>query len=179
MLRSTRLALVAVAPLVALPAAALAQATQAPAAATPPATSTTPPAPSPSTPLGPSRAAPGSTAAQRVEEHIRNLRAQLRITRAEQPQWEKFADVMRENARAMDQIFTERMQQYSTMNALQNMQSYAQIAAAHADHVQKLVGAFADLYNAMPERQQKLTDQVFRANAETGAQKRLQTGRNE
>ena len=45
------------------------------------------------------------------------------------------------------------------------MQSYEQIAEAHTQHLQKLVPAFDNLYNAMPEQQKKLTDQVFRANA--------------
>ena len=49
---------------------------------------------------------------------------------------------------------------------MQNMQSYEQIAEAHAQHLQKLVPAFDALYNAMPEQQKKLTDQVFRENAE-------------
>jgi hypothetical protein len=52
------------------------------------------------------------------------------------------------------------------MNAMQNMQSWQQIAEAHARQLQKLVPAFDNLYNAMPEQQKKLTDQVFRANAE-------------
>ena len=76
---------------------------------------------------------------------------------------------MRENARDMDQAFMQRAQQYPTMNAMQNMQSYEQIAEAHAQHLQKLVPAFDNLYNAMPEQQKKLTDQVFRANAERHA----------
>jgi len=42
-----------------------------------------------------------------------------------------------------------------------------------------LVTAFVSLYNAMPEQQKQLTDQVFRAKAEANAQKRMQTGRNE
>jgi periplasmic protein CpxP/Spy len=79
----------------------------------------------------------------------------------------------------MDQQFAQRMQQYPTMNALENMQSYEQIAEAHAQDLQKLVPAFENLYNAMPQQQKQLTDQVFRANAETNAQKRMQTGRNE
>ena len=44
------------------------------------------------------------------------------------------------------------------------------IAAAHAQHVQKLVPAFENLYNAMPDQQKRLADQVFRENAETHAQ---------
>jgi hypothetical protein len=76
---------------------------------------------------------------------------------------------MRENARDMDQAFMQRAQQYPTMNAVQNMQSYEQIAEAHAQHLQKLVPAFDNLYNAMPEQQKELTDRVFRANAEQHA----------
>ena len=84
---------------------------------------------------------PGSTAEQRVEKHIRQMHAQLRITPAEQPQWDQFAEVMRDNARDMDQAFMQRMQQYPTMNALQNMQSYQQIAEAHAQDPGRLVPA--------------------------------------
>ena len=83
---------------------------------------------------------------------------------------------MRQNAREMDQVFSQRAAQYSTMSAVQSMQSYAQVAEAHAQHVQKLVPAFENLYNAMPEQQKQLTDQVFRANAEAHAQKRMPTG---
>jgi len=77
---------------------------------------------------------------------------------------------MRENARDMDQVLMQRSQQVQSMNALQNMQSYEQIAAAHAQHVQKLVPAFENLYNAMPDQQKRLADQVFRENAEKHAQ---------
>ena len=102
-------------------------------------------------------------------EPFKQLHAQLQITPAEQPQWDQFAQVMRENARDMDQAFLQRAQQYPTMNAMQNMQSYEQMAEAHVQHLQKLVPAFDNLYNAMPEQQKKLTDQVFRANAERHA----------
>ena len=104
------------------------------------------------------------------------MHAQLRITPAEQPQWDRFAEIMRQNARAMDQEFTERRQQFPTMNALQNMQSYEKISEAHAQHLQRLVPAFENLYNAMPEQQKRLTDQVFRENAEV--RRRTQTGSN-
>ena len=169
-IRSSYLATAAVAALLALPGVALAQSASAPAHVTPPpATSASPLATQP---------APGATAEQRVETHIKRLYAQLRITPAEQPQWDQFAQVMRENARDMDQAFTQRAQQYPTMNAVQNMQSYQQIAEDHAQHVQKLVPAFDNLYNAMPAQQRLLADQVFRANAETNQQRRVQTGQN-
>ncbi len=171
-IRSKYLASAAMAALLALPGVAFAQSTSAPV----PAPVTPPPAASAS-PLA-TQPAPGNNAEQRVETHIKQLHAQLRITPAEQPQWDRFAQVMRENARDMDQAFMQRAQQYPTMTAVQNMQSYQQIAEAHAQHLQKLVPAFDNLYNAMPEQQQRLTDQVFRANAETNQQKRMQTGQN-
>jgi uncharacterized membrane protein YfbV (UPF0208 family) len=113
---------------------------------------------------------PGKNAEERVERRIKELHAQLRITPTEQPQWDQFAEVMRQNARDMDQAFIQRAQQFETMNAVQNMQSYEQLAEEHAQHVQKLVPAFQALYDAMPDQQKQLADQVFRENAEGRAQ---------
>jgi hypothetical protein len=50
------------------------------------------------------------------------------------------------------------------------MQSYPKIADAHAPHLQKLVSALQSLYEAMPDQQKQLADQVFHANAEQRAQ---------
>jgi periplasmic protein CpxP/Spy len=127
-IRSSYLASAAIIALLALPAAALAQPAQPPAPAAPPAQPPAPAAPpaAASSPMT-SHPVPGKNMEERVESHIKELHAQLRITAAEEPQWDQFAQVMRENARDMDQAFTQRAQQYPTMNAVQNMQSYEQI----------------------------------------------------
>ena len=167
---SGRFAPAAVAALLSLPAAAWAQSSQSPAtqAATPspPAAAASPMADHPVS---------GKNAEERVENRIKELHAQLRITPAEEPQWNEFAQVMRENAREMDQVFMQRAQQYPTMNAVQNMQSYEQISEEHAQRVQKLVPAFQKLYDAMPDQQKQLTDQVFRANSEKHLQRTAQS----
>jgi len=119
----------------------------------------------------------GKNAEERVEGRIKELHAQLHITPAEEPQWNEFAQVMRENARDMDEAFMQRAQQYPTMNAVQNMQSYEQISEQHAQRVQKLIPAFQKLYDAMPEQQKRLVDQVFRANAEKHTQRTAQSHR--
>ena len=164
---SSRFAPVAVAALLSLPAAAWAQSSQSPAmqAATPspPAAAASPMADHP---------VPGKNAEERVENRIKELHAQLRITPAEEPQWNQFAEVMRDNARNMDQAFKERAQSFESMNAVQNMQSYEKLAQAHAQDLEKLVPAFQKLYDAMPDQQKQLADQVFRANAEQHAQRR-------
>ena len=95
----------------------------------------------------------------------RSCTPSMRITSAEQPQWEEFAQIMRENARDMDQALMQRAQQFPTMNAVQNMQSYEQIAEEHTKRLQKLVPAFEKLYGIMPDQQKQLADQVFRASA--------------
>lgn len=147
--------------LLAMPGGALAQSVQSPAAqpATPP-----PPSASASPMVG--HPVPGKTAEERVERYIKDLHARLQITPAEETQWNQFAEVMRQNARDMDQAFMQRAEQLSSMSAVQDLKSYAQIAEDHAQRVQKLVPAFESLYNAMPEQQKQLADQVFRANTE-------------
>jgi DNA-binding transcriptional regulator YbjK len=58
------------------------------------------------------------------------------------------------------------------------MQSYEQLAEAHAQHLQKLVPAFQTVYNSMSDQQKQTADQVFRENAEQHAQRGAHRGRN-
>ena len=157
---ATGVAFVAIAALLWLPAA-MAQSRQTAAvqgaASPPPAAAASPLA---------GHSVPGKNAEERVERRIKELHGQLQITPAEEPQWNEFAQAMRENARDMDQAFVQRAQQFPTMNAVQNMQSYEQLSEEHAQRVQKLVPAFQKLYDAMPDAQKRVADQVFRANAE-------------
>ena len=170
---SNRLASATVASLLFLPAAALAQPPRAPASAA--AEAMNPAAGQPSPSVG--HPVSGRSAQERVEQRIKELHAQLRITADERPQWDQFVQVMRENARDMDQAWLQRAGRYQSMNAVQNMQSYEQIAEEHAQHVQKLVPAFQNLYDAMPDQQKQLADQVFRAKFERHAQHAMRTGR--
>jgi periplasmic protein CpxP/Spy len=168
---ATGVAVVAIAALLWLPAA-MAQSRQTAAvqgAASPP------PAAAASPLVG--HPVPGKNAEERVERRIKELHGQLQITPAEEPQWNEFAQVMRENARDMDQAFVQRAQQFPTMNAVQNMQSYEQLSEDHAQRVQKLVPAFQKLYDAMPDAQKRVADQVFRANAEKHVENTAQSHR--
>ena len=171
-----RLAPAAVAALLSLPATALAQSAPAAAPVAPQGASS---AAAASTAIA-ERPVPGKTAAERVERRISELHAQLSITPSEQQRWDQFAAVMRENARETDQTLVLRAQQFQSMNAVQNMQSYEQMAEVHARHLQKLVLAFQNLYDTMPDQQKRRADQVFRANAEQHAQNATQShhGRN-
>ena len=109
---------------------------------------------------------------ERVEQRIANLHAKLHITSAQDQQWQQFAQVMRDNARNMDQTFRERAQNFQSLNAVENMQSYADIAQRHAQDVQRLVPAFQNLYNSLSDEQKRTADQVFRSYAEHSQQRR-------
>jgi periplasmic protein CpxP/Spy len=47
------------------------------------------------------------------------------------------------------------------MTAIQDLQNYQQFAQAHVDGLKNLISAFSTLYNAMPDAQKKVADQVF------------------
>jgi protein CpxP len=100
-----------------------------------------------------------------LDQRITDLHAKLLITPAQQPQWDAFTQVMRDNANSMEQTFHQRVATMKAMTAPENMQSYAQVAASHAADMQKLVPAFQTLYDSMSDSQKKTADAVFRADA--------------
>jgi periplasmic protein CpxP/Spy len=96
-----------------------------------------------------------------VEQHISALHAQLGITATEESQWKVVAETMRENAKDLDHAIDARDSSVATATAIDNLNSYAEIAQAHANGVKKLASAFAGLYSAMSGDQQKEADEVF------------------
>ncbi len=119
-------------------------------------------APSAKTHGGSSESALLKGESKNVDAHIAALYTQLQITAAEQAQWAAFAQVMRDNAAQMSAAFAQRGQTFETMTAVQDLQSYAQIAQVQSANMQKLAAAFQTLYASFPAAQQKLADKVFR-----------------
>ncbi|MCB8875977.1 Spy/CpxP family protein refolding chaperone [Acidisoma silvae] len=106
-----------------------------------------------------------NTTAKAIDDRIAALKARLVITDAETPAWDAFAQAMRDNATSTDAVFAQRAQTAKTMNALQNMQSYAQVARAYADNTQKLADAFAAVYGQLSPTQKQVADTLFRDQA--------------
>src|SRR5262244_201873 len=132
--------------------------------------------PVPATPIPPSGAptAPAASAATQaaVDQRIRTLQSQLGITEAQMPLWSAFSQAMRDNAAATDALFTQRAGAVATMNAPDNMHSYAQIARAYADNTERLATAFDSLYASLSETQKQAADTMFRQQATAAAQPR-------
>jgi hypothetical protein len=133
------------------------------AAATSPAPAATPPAGSP---------APSAATQAAVDQRIRALQSQLGITEAQMPLWSAFTQAMRDNAAATDALFTQRAGAVATMNAPDNMHSYAQIARAYADNTERLATAFDSLYASLSDTQKQAADTLFRQQAAAAAQPR-------
>jgi hypothetical protein len=98
----------------------------------------------------------------RVEARIKDLHAKLKITPAEEDQWAKVAEVMRDNAKKMDELTNARMANAKTMNAVDDLKSYGEITDAHADGIKKFTPVFATLYASMSDGQKAEADELFR-----------------
>jgi hypothetical protein len=137
-----------------------------------------PPTAAPTTPAAPAAAPPSSSPAASaatqaaVDQRIRALQSQLGITEAQMPLWSAFAQAMRDNAAVTDALFTQRAGAVATMNAPDNMHSYAQIARAYADNTERLAAAFDSLYASLSDTQKQAADMLFRQQATAAAQPR-------
>jgi len=96
-----------------------------------------------------------------VERHIASLQRRLKITPAQQPRWDAFTAVMRQNAAHMEELQRDRADKIATLSAPDDMRSYAELARAHAEDLQRLVPAFDELYASMTPEQKALADRAF------------------
>lgn len=108
---------------------------------------------------------PGQTIEALVEKRINDLHRQLHITSTESSQWDQFVQVMRDNAKEIDQAYADRSQKIGNMSAVDSMQSYAQIEQLRAQQMQKLVPAFQTLYASLSDQQKQQADALFRNQA--------------
>jgi hypothetical protein len=127
--------------------------------------------PAPPPPPAAATPAPGPlpTPEAAADARLNALQAQLHITDAQMPQWKAFAQAMRQNASSTDALFRQRAQSVTTMSALDNMKSYAQIARAYADSTQALAEAFEPLYLALNDQQRHTIDALFHSEAAKNA----------
>lgn len=108
---------------------------------------------------------PGQTMQALVEKRITDLHTRLHITPEQSSQWDQFAQVMRDNAKDIDQAYQDRAQKLGTMSAVDNMQSFAQIEQLRGQQIQKLVPAFQTLYASLSDQQKQDADALFRNQA--------------
>jgi hypothetical protein len=123
------------------------------------------------TPAPASTTAPTATAAAiqkrdtMVERRITQLHADLNITAQQQPQFDAFANAMRQNASEMDQFQADHASVTASGSAVDLLKTYASFTQMHAQEVQNLVGPFSALYDALSPEQKRVADRSFRTFA--------------
>ena len=115
---------------------------------------------------------PGETMSSLVERRITDLHGKLHITSDQSGKWDQFTQVMRDNAKQMDQAYQQRAEKFSSMSAVDNMQSFAQIEQQRAQDMQKLLPAFQTLYTSLSDQQKKTADDLFRNYAQNSQARR-------
>ena len=126
-------------------------------ATAPPAPAATKPAPAPAPKAKASKA-------DRVEARITMLQTKLAITPAQDDLWKTVTQVMRDNAQTMEALTKARAAQSKTMTAIDDLNSYSEIAEAHAAGLKKFIPVFQALYASMSDAQKAQADTVFRGH---------------
>ena len=101
---------------------------------------------------------------QFVDGRIAFFKAELKITPAQEGQWQQVAAAMRENATAIDQTITTTRQNRTGMDAVQRLELRQQFAKVRADNDARLLAAFKPLYASLSPEQQQMANQLVAAH---------------
>jgi vacuolar-type H+-ATPase subunit H len=100
------------------------------------------------------------TPEQFVDGRIAFWKAELKITPAQDKQWQEVEAAMRENARALDQTITAGRQNRTGTDAVQRLELREQFAKVRADNDARLLAAFKPLYASLSPNQQQVANQL-------------------
>jgi periplasmic protein CpxP/Spy len=97
-----------------------------------------------------------------IEGRIAFMKAELKVTPAQEANFDKVAQVMRQNDRERRQRFEEmRAQRDQPHSAVQHMETRARFAAVQAQHTDRLLAAFRPLYDSFTPDQKKAADDLM------------------
>jgi protein CpxP len=100
---------------------------------------------------------------QPIERQITELRKRLNITPQQQPQFDAFAQAMRQNTQSMEAMMQE--QQTPNRSAVDDLKAAAKFAEAEADGLKRLLPPLQALYESLSDQQKKAADQVLASAA--------------
>ena len=97
---------------------------------------------------------------QLVDGRIAFLKAELKITPAQETQWQQVAGAMHENANSLDQALKIARQDRGSMDAVQRLALRQQFAKVRAENDARLLAAFKPLYASLSPEQQQVANQL-------------------
>jgi Spy/CpxP family protein refolding chaperone len=98
---------------------------------------------------------------QFLEGRIAFFKAELKITPAQEAQWQQVEATMRENAKVLDQTISAARQNRAGMNAIQRLELRDQFAKVRSDNNSRFLAAFKPLYASLSPEQQSMADQLI------------------
>jgi hypothetical protein len=97
-----------------------------------------------------------------IEGRIAFMRAELKITGAQQTQWERVADVMRASAKQKDVLFQQmRADHDKPQSAVDKLDRRVRFIEAQASAEKSFADAFKPLYQTLSDDQKKSADELF------------------
>ncbi len=96
--------------------------------------------------------------ASRVEVNLAKLKTDLKITDAQAPQWDRFADTMRGLAKSMDEMHQQKMTAGATLPA--RLAHMEKAMLANLNSVRALEEALQPLYATLSDEQKKVADGI-------------------
>ncbi len=96
-----------------------------------------------------------------VEGRIAELKTELKITDAQMPQWNRFAEALRGTAKSMNEMHQEMMQSRGTKTLPERLAVREKVLTAHLTSVKALQEALQPLYAALSDEQKKIADRIM------------------
>ncbi len=96
-----------------------------------------------------------------VEGRIAFMKAELKITDAQTPQWNAFADALRNSATTMRGAMMPMMQASAAAPAPDLMERRIAIMSSHLDAAKAMLAAFKPLYASLTDEQKKAADELL------------------
>ena len=96
--------------------------------------------------------------ASNIEGRIASLKTELKITDAQTPQWNRFADALRAAAQSMNGMYQLMMQPGSEATLPARLDRQQTMLAAHLSSLKALKEGLGPLYSSLSDDQKKIAD---------------------
>lgn len=116
---------------------------------------------------------------ERIEARLAYVRTALKITGAQQPQWDAYADLARKNAKDMEQRFESRKggaagrPERQRLNSIERLERQQAFHAEAITRLNDLLAVEKPLYAALSPEQRKVADVVLNARPHSGNGERM------
>jgi len=91
-------------------------------------------------------------------DRVAALKADLKITEAQMPAWNKFADALLAAAKSMEGMHKQMMQPGAAASLPEKLEHHAKMAAGHLASLQAIKAALEPLYASFSDEQKKFAD---------------------